>query len=227
MAELQKEIGDTITLFSPGRTFIKRGKLFKLSSTWKPTSHEREGRLIDFFLFSDLLLYISPTFIGRDKVVDLHIDADFNATDFVEPNCKSDALPLIAISTHNKVVYVQFESTEEEEEWMNEIRICSKNNKENRKSILAAQDSADKGSRDSFSNMSPKAIYSPPPTNFESKSSKEIESHNDSSGNSLKSEAKPLKEKSPNQVDSQLHKIPEKNKNEKKSIPIDSITYFN
>lgn len=124
MAQLQKEIGDSIVLFSPGRTFIKRGKLFKLSSSWTPSSTEREGRSIEFLLFSDLLLYISPTFIGRDKVVEFHINNDFSVTPFKETHAKPDALPLIAVATRSRVIYIQFSSVEEESSWSKELNNC-------------------------------------------------------------------------------------------------------
>ncbi len=61
MIEVQEQIGGVITLLTPSRELISRGRLLKISS--KTNKHEE--RVV--FLFSDLLLLCSERTIGFAK----------------------------------------------------------------------------------------------------------------------------------------------------------------
>ena len=134
MSSLQDELG--LDLLIPGRVLCKRGKLMKLSDSWQPNAVERTGKICDFYLFSDLLLYVAPKLFGTgSKIRQIPVDYAFASSLVQEEIMGKPRLPLLSILTgsrfekndkqvKNKNVVIQFDSMQEAVLWQAEFEKC-------------------------------------------------------------------------------------------------------
>ena len=112
MIDIQKSlIGFHDDLLVPGRVFLKKGKLFKISRKTHQTRY--------LFLFSDILLYTSPGLLEDQFIFHRKLQLDQCRIETVPDT--SSAKHIFQIVTREKSFALYCDSVQEKQAWMNAL----------------------------------------------------------------------------------------------------------